>query len=201
MTPSAMTGTPIHNFNLETSEFTHLLQKPPPFALVRGSFLHELAKEGDVLSAELILAAGSDINDQDELGWRPLHAAAFYGHLDMVMFLVGEGAMINAPVLPLGHTALTLAVQQSRYDIVSFLMGKGADLSVIDTLTGSGLLHIAAEKGDIRMTGILIAGGASVFHEDAKGMTARDVAARRRHKALESALLKVMEHQALPDRY
>lgn len=201
MTPSAMMGTPIHNFNLETSEFTHLLQKPPPFALVRGSFLHELAKEGDVLSAELILAAGSDINDQDELGWRPLHAAAFYGQVDMVMFLVAEGAMVNTAVPPLGHTALTFAVQQSRYDVVSFLMRKGADLSVTDKLTGVGPLHITAEKGDIRMAGLLIAGGASVFHEDAKGMTARDIAARRGHKALENTLLKVMEHHALSDRY
>jgi ankyrin repeat protein len=197
MTPSVMTDSPAFNCNLNTSDFINQLNTPPsPFDLVRHSFMHDLAREGDLLSAEVIFDAGSAIDLPNDEGRRPLHEAAFFGHIDMVRFFVANGAVIDAPVHPFGHTALYLAVQQGRYDIVAYLIGKGARLGVADKLLGTGLLHIAAAKNDMTMTGMLIAAGIDVFHEDKKGRTARDIAANHGFHALEKTLLHVMAHHA-----
>lgn len=185
MTPTVMTELLAHNFNIDVADFS-----------TRHSFMHDLAREGDVLSAEIIFDAGSEIDLPNDEGRRPIHEAAFFGHIDMVKFLSQHGADINAAVYPFGHTPLYLAVQQSHYDLVQYLIKAGAKLNAKDALLGTGLLHIAAAKDDAKMVGILIAAGADVFHENKKGMTARDIAARANHRDLERALLKVMEHHA-----
>lgn len=186
----------VHNFNLETSGFFSTLRGSPPRHIVGQSFLHELAREGDVLSAEVLVSAGSKIDLPDDEGRRPLHEAAFFGRLEMVRFLAANGALIDAPIHPFGYTALYYAVQQGHMDVVRFLLESGARLNVEDRLTGQGLLHIAATRGDIPMAGILIAAGIDVFLEDRKGQTARDHAARAHNRILEGVLLKVMEHHA-----
>lgn len=196
MTPPVVTDLLAYNFNVNSSDFITQLSNPPPFYLVRQSFMHDLAREGDLLSAEAIFDAGGELDLPDDIGRRPLHEAAFFGQLDMVKFFLVNGALLDAPIHPFGHTALYLAVQQSRYDVVRYLIKCGARLNVEDSLLGTGLLHIAAKKGDLQMTGILIAAGINVFQADKKGMTARDVAARNQHACLERTLLKVMEHHA-----
>lgn len=196
MTPSVMTDLLAYNFNLNTTDFTTQLSSPPPFYLVRQSFMHDLAREGDLLSAEVIFDAGNELDLPDDIGRRPLHEAAFFGHLNMVRFFLDNGAALDAPIRPFGHTALYLSVQQSRYDVMRYLIRRGAKLDVEDTLLGTGLLHIAATKGDMQMAGILISSGINVFHADKKGLTARDTAARHGHNSLAKTLLKVMEHHA-----
>jgi ankyrin repeat protein len=196
MTPPVLIDFPAYNFNFSTIDFIRQLEISPSFNPVRQSFMHDLAREGDLLSAEVIFDAGNSIDLPDDLGRRPLHEAAFFGHIDMVRFFLDHGAEADAPIHPFGHTALYLAVQQSRYDVVQYLIKCGAKLSVEDRLLGTGLLHIAAAKGDMRMAGILVAAGINVFHEDKKGMTARDTAARQGHTGLAKVLLKTMEHHA-----
>ncbi len=194
--PSIGTDLLAYNFNLDTQGFLAHFKSSPPFHAVGQSFMHELAREGDVLSMEVMINAGGEVDLPDDEGRRPLHEAAFFGHLDMVEFLLRQGALIDAPVHPFGFTALYYAVQQSRYGVVRCLIKKGARLFVEDALMGHGLLHIAAQKGDKKMAGMLIAAGVNIFHEDKKGMTARDHAARAGHIELEAALLKVMQHHA-----
>lgn len=186
-----------YNFNLETSAFLAGMQKASPFHLVGQTFLHELARGGDILSAEVIMDTGIDIDLPDEEGRRPLHEAAFFGHEEMIGFLLSHGAKIDAPIMPFGYTALWYAVQQGHYDIARLLIEKGASLKVEDRLSGQGLLHIAASRGDVKMAGILLSAGIDVFKEDRRGLTARDNAARNNHKELERCILKVMTHRAV----
>jgi ankyrin repeat protein len=192
MTRSVLTDTPAYNFNFDSDAPANNV-----FCPLRHSFMHDLAREGDLLSAEVVFDVGGAIDQPNDEGRRPLHEAAFYGHLDMVQFLLECGADINAPIHPFGHTALYLAAQQSRYDIVQYIIKRGARMNVADTLMGTGLLHIAAAKNDMRLTGILLAAGMDVFQENFKGHTARDTAARAGHRELEGVLLKVMAHRAM----
>ncbi len=185
-----------YNFNLETTDFLSQFRQTPDRSLVGQSFLHELAREGDVLSAEVIINAGGEVDLADDEGRRPLHEAAFFGQKDMVEFLISCGAIIDAPIHPFGHTALYYAVERGHMDVTRSLIEHSASLMVEDRLTGQGLLHLAAASGDMAMIGLLIAAGVDVFHEDKKGMTARDIAARKGHKDVESVLVKVMEHHA-----
>lgn len=194
--PSHETEVIAYNFNVATSDFISRLKNAPASPLVGQSFLHELAREGDVLSAEVIIAAGAETDLPDDEGRRPLHEAASSGRLDMVKLLLKHGALLDAPIAPFGYTALYLAVQQSRYETVRYLIERGALLNAKDALSGEGLLHIAAARGDMKMAGILIAAGADVFAEDRLGRTARDHAARKGHRELEAVLLKVMQHHA-----
>lgn len=199
--PSIHTDLLAYNFNLGTTNYIRHINRQPepekhPFSPVGKSFMHELARDGDVLSAEVVADKGAEIDLPDDEGRRPLHEAAFFGHAGMVRFLVASGARVDAPVHPFGHTALWFAAAQGHYGIADWLIARGAGVHVTDALTGQGLLHLAAQRGDLRMTGMLIAAGIDVCAEDRRGMTARDYAARGNHALLESALLKVMEHHA-----
>jgi ankyrin repeat protein len=166
------------------------------FSEIGKSFMHELAREGDVLSAEVIFDKGGSIDTADDEGRRPLHEAAFFGRLDMVKFLTMNGALMDAAVNPFGYTALWFAVGQGHMEVVRYLLERGAHIHVTDLLSGQGLLHLAAQKGDTLMAGLLIAAGINTLAEDRRGMTARDYAARAGHRQLEKTLLKVMEHHA-----
>jgi ankyrin repeat protein len=187
MTRPVMTDALAYNFNFNIDT---------PECPLRHSFMHDLAREGDLLSAEVVFDVGGAIDQPNDEGRRPLHEAAFFGHLDMVSFLLECGADIDAPIHPFGHTALYLAAQQSRYEVVQYLIKRRASLAATDMLLGTGLLHIAAAKNDMRLAGILIAAGIDVFRENLKGHTARDTAARAGHRELENVLLKVMAHRA-----
>lgn len=192
--PSIATDLRAFNLNIEMPSLAP--DRPPPFQHVGQSFMHELARAGDILSAEVMIEAGGKIDLPDDEGRRPLHEAAFFGREEMVKFLVAEGAVLDAPIHPFGYTALHFAVQQGHHGVASWLIGKGAHLGVADRLNGQGLLHVAAQRGDMKMAGLLIAAGIDTLSEDKKGMTARDHAARGNHKCLEGVLLKVMTHHA-----
>lgn len=194
-TSSVMTDLLAYNFNLDTPRLADVLGQPAHHHIGQ-SFMHELAREGDTLSAEVIMLAGGEIDFPDDEGRRPLHEAAFFGRMDMVKFLVQNGAVIDAPLHPFGYTALYYAVQQGHHDIAAWLLTQGARRDVADRLSGQGLLHMAAARGDTKMAGILIAAGIDTLTEDRKGQTARDYAAKGNHKALEKTLLKVMMHHA-----
>lgn len=47
---------------------------------VYGIALQAAAVSGNVNIVEMLVEAGADINDIDQLGLRPLHHAAFHGH-------------------------------------------------------------------------------------------------------------------------
>ncbi len=196
MTSSVVTDFTAFNCNLDTAGLIASLKNPSPFNLVRHSFMHDLAREGDVLSAEILYETGNALDLPNDEGKRPLHEAAFFGHMEMVKFLIGNGALLDAPIHPFGHTALYLAVQQSRYQVVQYLLKCGARIDIQDSLLGTGLLHVAATKDDMKMAGILIASGIDAFREDKKGRTARDIAAQSGFSSIAKALLKVMEHHA-----
>ncbi|MDE1151421.1 MAG: ankyrin repeat domain-containing protein [Micavibrio sp.] len=194
-TPAIHTDLLAYNFNIGPTTFGQA-QTASSFPQVGQSFMHELAREGDILSAEAILDKGGSVDLPDDEGRRPLHEAAFFGRDEMVRFLLASGAVLDAPIHPFGYTALWFAVQQGHIDIVRTLLERGARLTTVDVLNGQGLLHIAAARGDLKMAGLLIAAGIDVLAEDKRGQTARDSAARHNHHQLENVLVKVMEHHA-----
>lgn len=195
--PSIDTDLIAYNFNIETTDFIAQLRAQANPSLTGQSFMHELAREGDVLSAEVMLDKGATFDAPDEQGRRPLHEAAAKGHADMIGLLLAHGALLDAPIHPFGWTALYLAVQHGRLDAARLLLARGANAAVEDRLSGQGLLHVAARNGDTAMAGVLIAAGADIFREDSRGLTPRDHAARAGYRELERTLLKVMTHHAL----
>lgn len=195
--PTVTTDLLAYNFNLDLKSGTSALAQRQPGGHMGQSLMHDLARAGDVLSIEALFDAGFDIDLADNDGRRPLHEAALCGQTETVSFLVDAGALIDAPLHPFGHTALYHAVSGGQVDVACTLLAHYANIDVTDRMTGQGLLHIAAQRGDMMMAGVLIAAGIDVLQEDHAGKTARDYAAERNHTQLEKTLLKVMQHHAV----
>ncbi|MBK7334038.1 MAG: ankyrin repeat domain-containing protein [Betaproteobacteria bacterium] len=64
----------------------------------------------------------------DGPGWTPLIYAATGGHEEIVRWLLGEGADVNA-TSPNGTTALMMAVRENRYSTSVLLIARGANVS------------------------------------------------------------------------
>ena len=64
----------------------------------------------------------------DGKGWTPLIYAATGGHDEIVRWLLGEGADVNA-ASPNGTTALMMAVRENRYSTAILLIARGADVN------------------------------------------------------------------------
>lgn len=68
----------------------------------------------------------------DGEGWTPLHYAIFRGSLELVQFLLGKGANVDA-VAPNRQTALMLAIiQTGKPEIVKLLLESGANADLAD---------------------------------------------------------------------
>ena len=95
-------------------------------------------------------------------GFQPLGLAAFFGHADIVEFLLSNGAEVNSPsrntmrVMPL-HSAIA----NKRMEIVRLLLDHGAEVNVTqaDDFTP---LHEAAQNGMLDVTQWLLDRGAQV---------------------------------------
>ena len=95
-------------------------------------------------------------------GFQPLGLAAFFGHADVVEFLLARGAAVNSPsrnamrVMPL-HSAIA----NRRTAIVKLLLDHGAEVNAAqaDDFTP---LHEAAQNGLLDVTQWLLDRGANV---------------------------------------
>lgn len=98
------------------------------------------------------------ITDQDKADyydWTPLHFAAQAGQIDVVEYLVAEGADVNAENIS-GETPLQLAVDKGHKEVAEFLFQKGAFFS----------MHTVARLGDAARVKSLIKAGAGVNADD-----------------------------------
>ena len=83
------------------------------------------ARVGDLASAQLLVAAGANVNDADAWGVSATVLAAHSGYADLVEFLLDRGADANSSAA--GFTALHEAVMRRDARIVTALLTHGAD--------------------------------------------------------------------------
>jgi ankyrin repeat protein len=82
-----------------------------------------------------------------EGGWSALHLASHYGRLEVVVFLLENGADIDAKAQnSIGNTPLMSAVAGGRIEIVRFLLDEGADLTLTDKENFTPLQLAQVEK-------------------------------------------------------
>ena len=82
------------------------------------------ARNGDIESARLLLAAGARVNDVTPDGANVLAVATFSGHGALAQFLLDQGANANAAAA--GYAALHAAVLTGDLDVVTALLAHGA---------------------------------------------------------------------------
>lgn len=79
-----------------------------PAGADNNSDLIDAAKQGDVVSVQVLLGQGADVNATEKYGWTPLLWAAVNGHTEVVKLLLDSGAKVNVKN-ELGWTSLEYA--------------------------------------------------------------------------------------------
>ena len=89
--------------------------------------MDEASHLGNIKSIRLLLEYGADVNAYYGYGdrIRPLHEAAWYGHIECMQLLLKKRAKMNAKD-SLGRTPLSLAAEIGREQVVRLLLKKGA---------------------------------------------------------------------------
>ncbi len=105
------------------------------------------AHEGDLEKVKRILEFHpSAINYRGDNNGTPMHSACSAGHLDLVKFLIENGADIEAED-KYGRTPILMGV---NLDIAKYLISKGADYEKTQQNEAS-VLHTAADDGNIEL--------------------------------------------------
>ena len=141
-----------------------------------NSALMFAARSGDLGSTELLVKAGSDVNQVSAFGTSPAIMAVHGGNSDVLNYLIESGANIESSES--GHTALHAAVLRGSLDAVNVLIKHGANLEAVlekptpvrrqstdynfhDALLGATPLWLAARFAEPQIMETLIKVGAN----------------------------------------
>jgi ankyrin len=100
------------------------------------------ARQGDVESAKVLLAAGANVNDSSASGTSALVVAAHSAQRALALLLLDKGANPNAA--DGGYTALHAAVLRGDLELVRALMARGADPN-IEMTKGTPVRYISQD--------------------------------------------------------
>ncbi|GGI23447.1 ankyrin repeat domain-containing protein [Pedobacter mendelii] len=142
--------------------------------------LFEACAVGKFDSATLLIFQNpNEINEFSEDGFTPLGLACYFGHEDLVKFLVLKGADVNLAskngfnVFPI-HSA----VAANNINITKILLDNGAYPNVCQK-AGLAPLHTAAQLGNIELIILLLEHGAEVNLRMEGGKLPADLAAEK----------------------
>lgn len=142
--------------------------------------IHDTAYIGDVRAARRILDAdSSQLEAFSGDGFTALDLASYFGHRDLVTFLLERGARAEHEIRNEDlFTALTGAVAEGHRDIAKMLLDHGADVNHRYS-NGACPLITASFNGDTEVVKLLLAYGARSEQTNDAGQTASEVAADR----------------------
>lgn len=163
----------------------HLACKSGHIAMVRMLLDHtykESANKYEV-EVEVVKEGGIDktktVDVQDDNGGSPLYLACAHGHTDIVLFLLDEGADVDAVIDDYQHISdmfqpispLQIASQRGYHALVQVLLDHDADTEITN---GHGMhsLHLAAANGHTEVIRILLLYGIDVNTQTNDGTTA-----------------------------
>lgn len=142
--------------------------------------LHVAARRRDTASAQLLLAAGANVDARDDHDRTALLVAASGGDVARVEWLLRSGANPNAPSGD-GVTPLAAAAEAGESEAVEALLGGGASTNGAQ---GADALSCAARGGQRATVERLLAHGVDVATRDREHATALHRAAGAGHADL-----------------
>jgi ankyrin repeat protein len=94
---------------------------------------------GDMSSIEALLAAGSDVNENNDRGWTPLHQAAYTNNPEIAALLMEKGAVLDAEAHGAGGTPLIVALFWGHREVAELLGRHLAAPSNLRAAAGLGI--------------------------------------------------------------
>lgn len=150
--------------------------------------LHIPAGKGDLEKVKAELASGKDVDAKDIVGQTALMYAAEQGRLDVVKYLVENGADVNAQSDRRGRgTALIYASAANRITTMEYLLEHGADINATSTIDETALIWATA-LGHVKSVRFLLSKNADTKIKNMKGKTALDLSKEFNRKEIERML-------------
>jgi len=128
------------------------------------------------------------VNKARATSFTPLCAAAMWGFLSIVHYLVEHGAD-KVKARDDGATALHLAAQGNHLEVVQYLVEQGVDADKAAN-SGGTALHEASRRGHVKVVRYLIRQGADKDKPRVDGLTALHFAAKGGHLAVAEYLVE-----------
>ncbi|PKI44386.1 hypothetical protein CRG98_035217 [Punica granatum] len=180
------------------------------------------AMRGDDLLLNQLLRRGSDPNEGDDSGRRPLHIAAASGSEHCVTLLLEYGADPNMKdsegSVPLwdailgGHKSVikllvengamissgdvgsfaAAAIEQNNLEILKEIVRYGGDVTLPNT-NGTTPLHLAVSEGNVDIVRFLLDQGADIDRLDMNGWTPRNLADHQGHEEIVELFKNIKE--------
>ncbi|CAH0028115.1 unnamed protein product [Clonostachys rhizophaga] len=138
--------------------------------------LHSAVSAKDLNLVQQLVEKGADINLKDENQLTALMLASHHGYVEIILYLIDQGADINTCSSETKVTALLIAVKAGWRNVVRLLVEKGADVSAADH-SGWTVLHFACERNYLTLARFLIAHGADPLARTTAGSTTLGIAA------------------------
>ena len=132
--------------------------------------LHVAVTEKNKEFANILIAAGANLNFKTNSGWAPLHAAAVYNYPEMAHILITAGANINIQD-NVGETPLHSATLNDNAEMANMLITAGANVNIQDKY-GSTPLHRATSNNKEKIIRILINANAHLNIKDIDNLIA-----------------------------
>ena len=128
-----------------------IVSSRPQFKAQRQSYFAQAAIDGNLHRMQLLHFAGANVNARGNC-CLPLYLAAGEGRLEVVRYLLDQGADVNARE-QFGDTALTEAVFNGQLAAVKELLLRGADVNAIGD--GGTALDIATNRNHTAIADLL----------------------------------------------
>ena len=107
------------------------------------------------------------INERNEFGYSPLHMAVREGEIEIVKYLVSQGADVNVKDV-FNETPLYEAVSLGKIEIVKYLVFRGSSINT-KNIRKESPLHIAVKENRLDIAKFLVSRGAEVNTKDNNG--------------------------------
>jgi len=127
----------------------------------KNTNLHIAVGSNHLPVVKLLVAHGAFLEAKNACGHSPLHTGAYYGHEDIVEFLLNHGADVDSLSPSTNDTPLLSAVFRDHLSVAKLLIAHGASLNAKD-IDGDTALHLAVE-GAVEMVELLCSHGADVY--------------------------------------